>query len=121
MIGMRIKSALAGIALGATLLGSAAHAQTKISFRLDFSLYGAHAPFFLAKKKGYFKAAGLDVDIYEGSGSATVMQLLARNNDQVALIDYATLLYGAAQDLPITAVMRIVSNVNAVISRAEAP
>lgn len=121
MIGRRIKTGLVALGIGALVFGSTAKAQTDISFRLDWSLYGLHAPFFLAQQKGYFEEAGLNVSIEEGSGSATVMQLLAQGGDQIALIDYSTMLYGVAEGLPIVAVARVVSDMIGVISPADAP
>ena len=60
---------------------SAASAQDKFPFRLNWTLYGEHAPFFVALDKGFYKEEGLDVEILEGSGSTTVAQLVA-NADQ---------------------------------------
>jgi len=112
---------LAAFALGGAALSSNAEAQTQINFRLDWSLYGVHAPFFLAQEKGYFEKEGLKVDIQEGQGSATVMQLVAQGRDQIGLIDYSTMLYGVEQGLPIVAVARVVSDMIGVISPADAP
>src|SRR5262249_35451190 len=36
---------------------------------LDWALQGPHAPFFVAVRKGYFKAEGLNVDVEACSGS----------------------------------------------------
>ena len=121
MIGRRIKAALAAFGFSTLLLGTGVQAQTQISFRLDWSLYGVHAPFFLAKEKGYFEDAGLEVTIHEGQGSATVMQLVAQGRDQIGLIDYSTMLYGVAEGLPIVAVGSVVSDMIGVVSPADAP
>ena len=95
--------------------------QTEVNFRLDWSLYGVHAPFFLAQEKGYFAKQGLKVNILEGQGSATVMQLVAQGRDPLALVDYSTQLYGVDQGLPIVAVGRVVSDMLGVISPESAP
>lgn len=99
----------------------AATDNTPISFRLDWSLYGTHAPFFLALKKGLYKKEGLDVTISEGAGSATVAKQVARGNVQLAFVDFATMIRGVQQGLPIQAVMRVLSGVMCVISHADAP
>lgn len=46
----------------------------KITFGLDWVVYGRHAPFYVAKEKGYYQDAGLSVDIVRGYGSADAVQ-----------------------------------------------
>jgi NitT/TauT family transport system substrate-binding protein len=95
--------ALAAIAIGAVLVAPAA-AQTKFPFRLNWTLYGEHAPFFVARDKGFYKEEGLDVEIQEGSGSTTVSQLVANGTSPVAYVDAATMMRGVAAGMPIRAV-----------------
>src|SRR5690606_26896479 len=47
--------------------------------------------------------------------------LVAQGDQQMALVDFSTLLFGVEQKLPVTAVMRIVSDILCVISPADAP
>ena len=54
------------LAAGAILPASAAD---KLSVRLDFSPWGVQAAMHLAQSKGWFKDAGLDVNIQDGRGS----------------------------------------------------
>lgn len=113
----------ASVAFG--LIGAlpAAHAQdlVPVSFRLDWSIYGSHAPFYLALHEGLYEQAGLKVSIGEGQGSATVAQLVAQGDDQIGFVDFGTMLRGVEQGMPIKAVARVISNVMCVISRADAP
>src|SRR6478609_561430 len=83
---------------------SAASAQDKFPFRLNWTLYGEHAPFFVALDKGFYKAEGLDVEILEGSGSTTVAQLVANQTNPVAYVDAATMMRGIGAGMPIKAV-----------------
>lgn len=111
-------------ALGLLVLGSIAGAQQrdKVSLRLDWTLYGTHAPFFLAAERGYYASEGLDVKISEGQGSATVMTLLARGQDQFAFIDYGTMIKGVAQGLPVKAIYGVQrSNPMVIVSHQEGP
>src|SRR3546814_12386271 len=66
-----ITHAVAGLALalGLGAAGTAA-AETKIKFTLDWVIQGPTSPFLYALQKGYYKAAGLDVTVDAGPGSA---------------------------------------------------
>src|SRR5512142_2568886 len=77
---------------------------TKFQFRLNWTLYGEHAPFFVALDKGFYKDEGLDVEILEGSGSTTVAQLVANNTNPVAYVDAATMMRGVVAGMPVKAV-----------------
>ena len=98
-----VLTVLGSVALGAALVAPAA-AQTKFPFRLNWTLYGEHAPFFVARDKGFYKEEGLDVEIQEGSGSTTVSQLVANATSPVAYVDAATMMRGVGAGMPIKAV-----------------
>jgi NitT/TauT family transport system substrate-binding protein len=96
-----------GSLLAAATLGIAApaDAQTqKFPFRLNWTLYGEHAPFFVARDKGFYRDEGLEVEIQEGSGSTTVAQLVANSSSPVAYVDAATMMRGVGAGMPIRAV-----------------
>jgi len=76
----------------------------KFPFRLNWTLYGEHAGFFVALEKGFYKEEGLDVEIQEGSGSGTVAGLIANNSSPVAYIDSATMIQRVVGGMPIKAV-----------------
>ncbi len=98
----RLLAAIAAIAA----LDVSARAQTpdKFQFRLNWTLYGEHAPFFVALDKGFYKEEGLDVEILEGSGSTTVAQLVSNMTNPVAYVDAATMMRGVGAGMPIKAV-----------------
>jgi NitT/TauT family transport system substrate-binding protein len=98
--------ALVGALAAASAFATAASAQTleKFPFRLNWTLYGEHAPFFVALDKGFYKDEGLDVEIMEGSGSTTVAQLVANATNPVAYVDAATMMRGVSNGMPIKAV-----------------
>lgn len=121
MLGSRLLQTAFIACLSWVAIWAPAKAQTELNFRLDWTHYGVHAPFFLAQDRGYYAKEGLKVNILEGQGSATVMQLVAQGRDPLGLIDYSTQLYGVEQGLPIVAVARIVSDMLGVISPADAP
>jgi len=94
-------SLLAALALG---VSAPASAQQKFQFRLNWTLYGEHAPFFVARDKGFYREEGLEVEIQEGSGSTTVSQLVANATSPVAYVDAATMMRGVGAGMPIKAV-----------------
>jgi NitT/TauT family transport system substrate-binding protein len=110
-------------AAAVVVMGSSAMAQapTKISFRLDWTVYGTHAPFFLAVTSGMYAKEGLDVSVEEGQGSGTVAKLVAQGNDQMGFVDFTSMIRGAEQGMPLVAVMRVVSNNMVVVSQASDP
>lgn len=91
-------------ALSASLTSVNAQQLEKFPFRLNWTLYGEHAPFFLARDKGFYKEEGLDVEIMEGSGSTTVAQLVANQTNPVAYVDAATMMRGVGAGMPVMAV-----------------
>ena len=103
---------------------SSARAQTldKFQFRLNWTLYGEHAAFFVALDKGFYKEEGLDVEILEGSGSTTVAQLVSNMTNPVAYVDAATMMRGVGAGMPIKAVgVTLQQSPMAFIYRADAP
>lgn len=111
---------LATTALSAPFIRPA-RAATNVSFRLDWSIYGTHAPFYLALEEKMFDKAGLNVTISEGQGSGTVAQLLGRGHDQIAFIDFASMIRAIEQGVPIMGVQRLVASLMCIISHADAP
>ena len=64
----------------------------KITFLLDFTPYGKHAPFFVALDKAFWKNAGFDVTIVKGEGSATTVSSYAAGAVDFAFSDTPTLI-----------------------------
>src|ERR1051325_3894169 len=81
-----------------------AQQTTKFPFRLNWTLYGEHAPFFVARDKGFYRQERLEVEIQEGSGSTTVSQLVANATSPVAYVDAATMMRGVSNGMPVKAV-----------------
>ena len=116
-----IGSLLAAAATVAACVIPAA-AEDKLQFRLNWTLYGEHAPFFVALDKGFYKEEGLDVEIQEGSGSTTVAQLVANQTNPIAYVDAATMMRGVGAGMPIKAAgVTLQQSPMSFIYRADAP
>lgn len=100
----RMMLSLFAAVAAAAVLTTGANAQEKFPFRLNWTLYGEHAPFFVSLDKGFYKDEGLEVTIAEGSGSTTVAQLVANASSPVAYVDAATMMRGVGAGMPIKAV-----------------
>ena len=67
---------LSAAAVALVILTGPAFAQEALTVRMDFSPWGSHAAMHLAQHKGWFKEAGLDVDVQDGRGSGNTLQLV---------------------------------------------
>jgi NitT/TauT family transport system substrate-binding protein len=76
---------------------------TPVEFRLNWTLYGEHAPFFLGVDKGFYEEEGLDVSIVEGSGSSTTVKLIGNGTNNIGYADSATMMRGVTAGVPVHA------------------
>src|SRR5438093_690522 len=89
----------------ALVVVGAVNAQpAKFPFRLNWTASGEHAPFFVARDKGFYAEEGLEVEILDGSGSTTTLQLVAGAKNPVAYADAATMMRGIGNGMPVKAV-----------------
>jgi len=91
-------------ALFAVLLAGPAFAADKVTLMLNWYVYGEHAPFYYGKDKGYFKDAGIDLEIQEGRGSGVTVQAVAAGTATFGYADVATMIKAASKGAPVTAV-----------------
>ncbi len=75
-----------------------------VDFRLNWTLYGEHAPFFVGVDKGFYLDEGLDVDIMEGSGSSTTVKLIGNGTNTIGYADSATMMQGVTRGVPVKSV-----------------
>ena len=79
--------ALIALATAGGLAAAPALAQQKLDFILNWVPGGDHAPYYYAKKMGWYKEAGLDVNLEPGKGSAVAVQKVAAGANPVGLAD----------------------------------
>ena len=85
-------------------------APVKITVQLDWVAEPEHGGFYQAQAKGFFQAAGLDVEIIPGGPNAFVMQKVATGQAQFGQADSTNTLLALAQDLPVTQVAAVFQN-----------
>ncbi|MCE2522641.1 MAG: ABC transporter substrate-binding protein [Rhodobacteraceae bacterium] len=97
------------LALAGIVAASAATAQEKMPFALDWKFEGPSAPYFAAIDNGHFAAAGLDVEISAGQGSLDAIPKVATGAFPVGFADINSLIKFLDQNpgAPVTAVMMI--------------
>jgi len=83
----RLRVSIAALATLAAVVtsGVSAHAQEKLKFLLDFAPWGGHAAAHIATQKGWFKEEGLDVEVLDGRGSVSTIQLVAAGQADVGM------------------------------------
>jgi NitT/TauT family transport system substrate-binding protein len=108
-------SGAAGVAMALSTF--AVHAQTAITFQLNWVAGGANAGFAAAVAEGFYKEAGLDVKLVEGNGSGNTAQLVANNRSEIAYADAVAVSQLIAKGAPMKIVSTIYqSNPNAVLA-----
>ncbi|MEX0802900.1 MAG: ABC transporter substrate-binding protein [Candidatus Binatia bacterium] len=76
--------------IGSMFFGDRSLAADKIRFQLDWIIEGKHAPFFVARDKGFFQKNGLDVTLLEGKGSANSATFIDAGQADYSYGDFLT-------------------------------
>ncbi|HET7909815.1 MAG TPA: ABC transporter substrate-binding protein [Nitrospira sp.] len=84
-----------------------ANAADKLSVRLSYTPFAAHIPVYVANAKGYYKAAGLDVNILPGRGSTFAAMTVGANKEEFGIADPASVLAARAKGVPVIAVANL--------------
>lgn len=88
--------------------GASAADKTKVVIATDFVPHGMHAGLFLAKHKGWFDQAGLDVEILDGKGSATTIQQVAAGQLDIGFAQLAAMAPAISNGVPVISIMGFV-------------
>lgn len=94
----------------------------QLKVRMDFQYQGYQAPFFVAQAKGYYKDAGLKVELLAGQGSGNGLKSISSGAEQFGLIDAGVAALGISKGAPVRVVAGYIQqNPNVVISRKSNP
>jgi NitT/TauT family transport system substrate-binding protein len=113
------------VAIGAgalilTVTATQAGAQGKLesaTLRLDWLASGYHVPFFYALDRGYYREHGIDLQIADGKGSTTTLQVVASGNETFGAANLSTMALGVAKGMPLLSVAALIQKApDAIIS-----
>ena len=96
-----LSSAVITLAFGMTAL---AQAEDEVRLRLNWMYYGSHAGFALGKDKGYFKDAGINLDIRSGNGSGSAHRLVANGDSTFSYGSCGSMTKLASEGAPLISV-----------------
>jgi NitT/TauT family transport system substrate-binding protein len=82
-------------------------ANEKLTFSLNWVPYGLHYGVFAAEAQGYFKEAGLDVDIQRGYGSGDTVKRTATGAADIGMADMASVIVGRGNGLAVKQVANL--------------
>lgn len=99
-----IVSALAAIAAGP------AAAQQKLDFILNWVPGGDHAPYYYAKKLGWYAKEGIDLALEPGKGSALATQKVGAGANPIGLADMGGVLVAKGKGADTVAVFNVYAN-----------
>ena len=96
-------------AASAILFATAAGAQQKLTVLLDWHVNPDHGPLFVALERGYYKAAGLDVDLIAPSDPNDPPRLVAAKKGDVAISYQPQLHIQVSKGLPLARIGTLVA------------
>lgn len=102
----RLFLAASAAVAGLTALTAPAFAQgsQKVTFMLNWVVYGEHAPFIYGKEKGFYAEEGIDLEIQEGRGTGITIQAVGANTVNFGLADTSVMIKAAATGAPVKSV-----------------
>src|SRR5213592_4553443 len=98
------------IAAAAALVAAPAAAQQKIDFILNWVPGGDHAPYYYAKKLGWYAKEGIDLNLEPGKGSALAVQKVGAGANPIGLADMGNVLLGKAKGADTVGVFNVYAN-----------
>jgi len=98
------------VAAAAVVPLSASAAGTNVepaSLRVDWLFRGYHSPFFLGVEKGWYREAGIDLEIREGRGSGSVVLLVGNKSDTFGFATADAVIRGVHNRIPVVSIANI--------------
>jgi NitT/TauT family transport system substrate-binding protein len=100
----------AAAALSFTSFAAPAAAQQKLDFILNWVPGGDHAPYYYAKKQGWYAKEGIDLNLEPGKGSALATQKVGAGANPIGLADMGGVLVAKGKGADTVAVFNVYAN-----------
>lgn len=113
------RSLIQGIAGGSIALAgvtalprrqASAQELTPVTLALDWYPNANHAGIYMAQDRGYFEAAGLDVEIFTPADPTTVLQTVGAGRDTFGITYHFDVLQARSQEVPVVSVAALVQH-----------
>ena len=101
---------LAIVFVVAAACGDGEDEKTSVRVALDWFPWSNHSGLFIAKEKGYFEEAGLDVTIYTPDDPATVLLTVGAGQDDFGLSYQTEVLLAREQEVPVVSIAALVQH-----------
>jgi len=92
------------------LIATPASAQQKLDFILNWVPGGDHAPYYYAKKQGWYAKEGIDLQLEPGKGSALATQKVGAGANPIGLADMGGVLVAKGKGADTVAVFNVYAN-----------
>jgi len=110
---MRTRLSAVLTSISAALFAGAASpvlAADSMNFMLNWTPTADHAPIYFAKSQGWYKDAGIDLNIEAGKGSALSAQRVGVNGANIGIADLPTAMQAVSKGADLKAIMVIYAN-----------
>lgn len=77
---------------------------TTVSVRFNWTIKGEFSPFFVAREKGFYDEAGINVELQEGKSGTQAVQVVGSGRDDFGYIPSIQVVDGVNKDVPITTI-----------------
>jgi len=98
------------LAAVAALVAAPAAAQQKLDFILNWVPGGDHAPYYYAKKLGWYSKEGIDLNLEPGKGSALATQKVGAGANPIGLADMGGVLVAKGKGADTVGVFNVYAN-----------
>lgn len=98
------------IAAAAALAATPVAAQQKLDFILNWVPGGDHAPYYYAKKQGWYAKEGIDLNLEPGKGSMLAVQKVGAGQNTIGLADMGNVLIGRGKGADSVGVFNVYAN-----------